>query len=212
PLPIAGPPERLVGGRIVGAGHPDGAAARLPRIGVALPGLAAGLTRRWNGELAPKAFAGGGIECADPVAYALVAVGGPDDELVLDGERRRRECHVRRIREGGFPHHLAGLLVGGNDPWRRDAGARDDEIAPQGGAAVAKLAFLLRVHPPHDPAGITRGGVDLVEHAPRVRDVEESVLHERRRHRKFVAGAAAERDRIGELEVLDIVPADASER
>src|SRR5260370_1021462 len=73
---IAGAPDRLVGGGIVGAGHPDGAAAGLPRIGVALPGLAAGLAGRRNGEFAPHQLAGGGIETSNPVAHALVAIGG----------------------------------------------------------------------------------------------------------------------------------------
>ncbi len=54
--------------------------------------------------------------------------------------------------------------------------------------------------------------VDLVEHAPGIGDVEEAVLGERRRLVEFVAGAAAERHRIGELEVLDVVLVDARER
>ena len=54
--------------------------------------------------------------------------------------------------------------------------------------------------------------VDLVEHAPGIGDVEEAVLGERRRLQELVAGAAAERHRIGELEVLDVVLVDARER
>src|SRR5258708_29221639 len=96
---VASAPDGLIGSAIVGAGHPHSTASGLPRIGVALPGLAAGLAGGWDGELAPEAFAGGGIEPSTPVAYALVAIGGADDDLVLDGERRRREGHVRRIRE-----------------------------------------------------------------------------------------------------------------
>src|SRR5262249_57907202 len=140
---VAGAPDRLVGGGVVGAGHPDGAAAGLPGIVVALPGLAAGLARRRDRELAPQELAGLGVEPGHPIAHALVAVGGPDDDLVLDGERRRRERHVRRVRERGFPHHLAAVLVSRDDAGRRDAGARDDEIAPQRGAATAQLALLL---------------------------------------------------------------------
>jgi len=40
---VAGAPERLVGRRIVSARNPNCAAAGLPSVGVALPGLAAGL-------------------------------------------------------------------------------------------------------------------------------------------------------------------------
>src|SRR5215470_5994528 len=96
---IASAPDGLIGSGIVGAGHPHSTASGLPRIGIALPGLAAGLAGGWDSELAPEAFAGGGIEPGYPVAYTLVAVGGADDDLVLDGEWRRREGHVRRIRE-----------------------------------------------------------------------------------------------------------------
>jgi len=43
----------------------------------------------------------------------------------------------------GFPDHLAGLFVGGDDARRR-VGRRDDEIAPQGSAAIDVLLLLLR--------------------------------------------------------------------
>ena len=79
-------------------------------------------------------------------------------------------------------------------------------------AAIVGLLLLLRVHPPDDAAGIARGAVDLVQHAPGVGDVDEAVLDKRRRLDPFVAGGTAERHRIGELEVLDVVPVDAGER
>ena len=50
------------------------------------------------------------------------------------------------------------------------------------------------------PACVSRGAVDLVEHAPGIRDVEEAVFGERRRFVEFVAGAAAEWNRVVELE------------
>ena len=131
--------------------------------------------------------------------------------LSLIGERRAGDLHLRHV-EGdiGLPHDLAGGLVGGDDAGRR-IGGRDDEIAPQGGAAVDRLPLLLGLHAPDDPAGIARGGVDLVEHAPGIGDVEEAVLRQRRRLVGLVAGAAAERDRIGELEVLDVALVDPVE-
>ena len=54
--------------------------------------------------------------------------------------------------------------------------------------------------------------VDLVEHAPLIDDIEEAVFGERRRLEIFVRGRAAERDRISELEVLDVVLVDGVER
>src|SRR5262249_58095680 len=109
------------------------------------------------------------------------------------------------------PHHLAGLFVGGDDP-RCDAGTGYDEIAPQGGAAIALLALLLGVHPPNDAADIAGSAVDLIEHAPGIRNVEEAVFRKRRRHRIFVAGAAAEGHRVSKLEILHVVAIDAGER
>ena len=76
------------------------------------------------------------------------------------------EGHVRRIGERGLPHHFAGVLVGGDDPRRIDIVAGEDDIAPECGAAIGLLAFLLRVHAPHDAADIAGSAVDLVEHAP----------------------------------------------
>ena len=114
---IAGAPDGLVGGGIVGAGHPHGAAAGLPGIGVALPGLAARFARRRNGDIcATGACRSRHRAPAIQSRTPLVAAGGADDDLVLDGERRRGEAHVRRVgRHVGFPHHLAGFLVGGDD-------------------------------------------------------------------------------------------------
>src|SRR5260370_8096625 len=145
---VARSPEGLVGGGIVGARYPHRAAASLPRIVVALPGFAAGLAGCRYRELAPQALAGRGIEPGDPVAHALIAIGGADDDLVLDGKRRCREGHVRRVRERGFPDHLPGFLVGRDDAWRvaEAAGTRDAEVAPQPPAPEAHLPILLGIH------------------------------------------------------------------
>ena len=89
---------------------------------------------------------------------------------------------------------------------------RDNEIAPQCRAAIGNLLFLLRIHAPDDAADIARSRVDLVEHPPGIRDVEEAVLGERRRLDEFLGGAAGERNREGELQVFDIVLADAGKR
>ena len=89
----------------------------------------------------------------------------------------------------------------------------DDEIAPQRRAAVRERHLLLAgVHAPHDPAHVAGAAVDLVEHAPLVDDVEEAVLGERGRFQVLVRRGAADRDRIGELEVLDVRLVDLVER
>ena len=114
--------------------------------------------------------------------------------------------------EVGLPDDLAGVLVGGDDAGRI-VGGGDDEIAPQRGAAVRQRQLLLPgVHAPDDAADVAGAHVDLVEHAPLIDDVEEAVLGQRRRLQILVAGGAADRDRIGELEVLDVVLVDLVER
>src|SRR5262249_40482335 len=70
---IAGAPERLIAGRIIGAGHPYGAAAGLPGVGGALPGFAARFARRRNRVFAPDKLAVLGVDRGDPIAHAGVA-------------------------------------------------------------------------------------------------------------------------------------------
>ena len=76
-------------------------------------------------------------------------------------------------------------------------------------AAVGLRSFLLGLHAPDDAAEVAGAGVDLVEDVPGIRDVEEAVFGKRRRIGELVAGTAAERHRIGKLQVLDIVAVDA---
>src|SRR5207237_953988 len=141
---VPGPPDGLVGFGIVGAGHPDGAAAGLPGVGVALPRLATGLARRRDRIFLPQPLAGGSVKPGHPVAYALIAVRRTDNDLVLDRERRRGEHDLGRVREGGFPHDFSGLLVGRDDP-RWAARGSHEEITPHRRTAVAVLLLLFRV-------------------------------------------------------------------
>ena len=210
---IAGAPQHLIGGDIVGAGDPHGAAAGLPRIVLVLPGLAAGFAGRRHDVFAPGDLSGRGIDRHDEVAGAAVAAGGAQHDLVLDRERRRGELQVDlAVGEIALPRDLAGLLVGG-DHAGRVVGDGDDEIAPQRGAAVRQRHLLLaRVHAPDDAAHVAGTPVDLVEHAPLVDDVEEAVLGERRRLQVLVRRSAADRHGIGELEVLDVGLVDLVER
>src|SRR6266478_1192594 len=81
------------------------------------------------------------------------------------------------------------------------------------GAAVGGVELLLPgIHTPHDPADVARSRVDLVKHGPLVSDVEKTVLGKRRRLEILVHRGAAEGDRIGELEVLDVGAIDLVER
>jgi len=133
------------------------------------------------------------------------------DDLVLDRKRRRCDRRVGRVRERGLPLDFATVLVGGDDA-RRAVGRSDHEVAPERGAAVALLLGLFRVMRQTIAAHCARGAVDLVEHAPGVGDVEEAILGERGGLDPLVAGAAAERHRVGELEAFDVRLVDALER
>ncbi len=109
------------------------------------------------------------------------------------------------------PHHLAGLLVGG-DHAAIERSDREHQIAPQRHAAVAVALLLAGVHLPHGASGFSRPHVDLVDDAPVVDDVHEAVLDQRRRLDGLVAVGAADRDREQQLEVLDVVLVDLLER
>src|SRR6202042_2800455 len=131
------------------------------------------LARRRNHIVAPDELSGRGIERCDPVTHAAVAAGGADDDLVLDHKRGRRELHVGLIIKIGFPNDLTVLLVGRDHP-RRIARYGDDQVAPQGGAAVRqRYLLLMRIHGPKHAAKVAGPRVDLVEHAPLVGDIKE---------------------------------------
>ncbi len=101
---------------------------------------------------------------------------------------------------------LVAMMRGGS------LGRSDDEIAQQRGAAIAVLLLLAGVHAPDDAAGVAGGGVDLVEHARRIRDVDEAVLGERGRLHELIGGDAAQRHRVEELQILDVRLVDLVER
>src|SRR5207237_5779239 len=84
---IAGAPIGEVGRRVVGAGDVKRAAAGAPGLGLVLPGLAAGLARCRNDEGLPLHVAGLGIERGEPVAHAVVAGRGADQDGVTSEER-----------------------------------------------------------------------------------------------------------------------------
>src|SRR5262249_16451372 len=156
---------------------PHGPAAGLPGVVVVLPGLGTGLAGRRHGVFAPQHFAGRAIERGNEIAHSTIAAGSADHDLVLDGQRRRRERQFRvAVAHVGFPGHLAGLFVGGDDA-RRIVGDTNHEISPQRSTAVYCQQFLLTwVHAPDDPAHVAGPGIDLVDYAPLVNHVEVAVL------------------------------------
>ena len=115
---VADAPIRQVELRIVGAGHPDRAAAVLPGVGIAealrvgfgqrLPRLVAGLAGRRNRVEAPCLLAGRRVVGGDEAADAVLAAADADDHLVLDDQRRVRDrIAVRGLRDRGLPDAAA---------------------------------------------------------------------------------------------------------
>jgi hypothetical protein len=74
------------------------------------------------------------------------------------------------------------------------------------------LLLLFWIHAPDNATDVAGAAVDLVDHAPRIRDVEEAVLGEWGRLVALVAAAATERNGVGEPKVLNVALVDAGER
>jgi hypothetical protein len=141
-----------------------------------------------------------GIDGDDEITHPAIAAGRPENDLVLDRERRRRKLQFRlAVGKIGLPDNPAIFLVRG-DHARRIIRNRDDQAAPQRSAAIrGNNLFLPRVHAPHDAARFPGPRVDLVKHAPLVGDVEEAVLGKRRCFQILVRRGAADRDRVRSL-------------
>src|ERR1700750_1207246 len=108
----------------------------LPRIGVALPGLAAGLAGCGNRVSPPQPLAGIRVQRIDMGAGALVAAAAADNELIVDDERSRsqRAMGALGIVELDGLEQLAGVGLGPQDlAIGRD---RNDVILIQRDAAV----------------------------------------------------------------------------
>src|SRR5207248_11678560 len=63
------------------------------------PGLVAGLALARNGAEAPGFLPGSSLEGGYETADAVLAPGGADDDLILDDQRRQRECIAGRSEE-----------------------------------------------------------------------------------------------------------------
>src|SRR5262249_34855924 len=113
---IARTPVGKVGGRVVGAGAVEGAAASEIGVVVVLPALVAGLTGPRDRIGLPLDVAGLRVERGDPVAQAAVATGTADDDVVLERERRGGEFEVGLVEQVLVPDYLAGILVGRDHP------------------------------------------------------------------------------------------------
>ena len=208
---ISRTPIGRIGGRVVGAGDVERAAAGLPGIVLVLPGLAAGLAGRRHGVSAPKLVAGLAVERHQPIAHALIAARCADQNRVLERQRRGVERHIRLVAQVLVPDDLAGLLVGRDDS-AVVAGDRDDEVAPQRDAAVAVHFLLAGVHLPDGIATRAGANIDLVDDAPGVAHIHEPVVDQRRRQQVFVAAFAADRNGKFQLQILDIGLVDLVER
>ena len=110
---VAGAPERQVRCRIVGAGHPDRRAAVLPRV--ARPRIVAGLAGLRDGIEFPDLLSGADVERGDPAIDAVFVRRRPEDDFVLDDERRDIELKaLLPVDERPVPDRLAGLRVDRN--------------------------------------------------------------------------------------------------
>ena len=154
---IAGAPDGLVGRRIVGAGHPDGAAAGLPGVVLVLPGLAAGLAGRRDGVLAPEQLAGRGIERRrSSRARRWSPPAAPTMILSLIGERRRRDrarraCRRTLVSQTTLPVSLSVAMMRGG-PLAAVITRLPQSAAPR----LRCCLLLLGVHAPDDAADVAR--------------------------------------------------------
>src|SRR6266571_4403938 len=209
-----------LGRRIVGAGLPDAAAAGLPGVVVVFPGLAARVAGLRHDVPAPQFLAGPDLERRDPSARSAVARAVLDDDLAVGDQRSRKKFFLSA--EFGLagdhlvPHDLAVVAVDRDDPSVRQVG--DHELLPESDAARARdVALMLhaRIAYPDEfsLAGIAR--VDLVDGAPAVARVHETVVDERIDlvFRAVLPDVlhAAQRHRPDEPQVLDVVAVDLGE-
>src|SRR5262249_17824660 len=108
---IARAPVGQIRGGVVGGGPKKGAAAGRPGVVLVLPGFAAGLAGGRDRVGLPAHLSGPGIERRDPVAHALIASGGADDERVAERDRCRIELEFGLVVQLLVPHDPAGFLV-----------------------------------------------------------------------------------------------------
>ena len=209
---LAGAPDRQLGRWIIRAGYPEGAAPMLPGIGVAFPGLTAGLARCGNRISPPEPLAGIRVQRVDMGAGALVAAAAADDELVVDQKRSRRQCAVGLlgIIELDRPDEFAGVGLGPQDlAIGRD---RNDKVLIERDATVRSN----RIHDPGD-SGLGRfPDVYPVDCAKPVDDEHRAVVDERcalmAPQRDFAQTLnAAKRHRESDAEILDVILVDLVE-
>src|SRR5262249_46505328 len=128
-----------VGVGIIGRGLPHRAAAMLPAVLAILPGVVARLTGARDREGAPHLLAGVEVGAVDVAADAELAAGRADDRDVAHHQRRQGDRLAEtRLGHLALPHHLAGRLVGGDQPTVE--GDRDDLVLPQRDAAIVDAA------------------------------------------------------------------------
>src|SRR6266704_888404 len=190
---------------------------------VVLPGVVTRLALASNREGAPCFFLGRKIGRRYPAADSVLRAGNAGDRHVLHDQRRPgNDFAFIGISDLTLPGDLAVLLVGRDQPAIKRV--RDDQVAPQGDAAVVDAAARdgagpvmvgLRIHLP-DEGALPAMGVDLVYRTPSVGDIHETVLDDRRAFQAAMGPDAAAFDaakvhRPCDLEVLHIVLVDILE-
>ena len=169
--------------RIVRAGHPRRSAAGLPRRLVRVgPRLVTALAGPRDRVEAPGLGARRGVERGDEPADAVFAARRPDDDLVLDDERRERErIAERRIDDGLVPDRPAAFRVE-RDQMAVDR-AHEQRVAENRHAAVHAAAADARQRRNGggvDPEHPSRAGVERHDVVRREDGVHHAVDDERR--------------------------------
>ncbi|MNQ20752.1 hypothetical protein D3C85_338470 [compost metagenome] len=160
---VAGTEQQLVGFRVVVAAQPRRRAAGLPQV--ARPGLAGFATGdavldllavlvdvahvAFHGRTGPQQLAVGRVVGFDLADHAELATGHAGDQLAVDHQRRGGDRVAGLVvGHGLLPHHLAGVLVEGNQLGIQ--GAEDHQVAVQGDATVDHVTAR------HDAVGQAR--------------------------------------------------------
>src|ERR1700730_732583 len=189
----------------------------LPGVGVALPGLVAGLTGPRDREGLPQQGAGVGVKRIEMSAGAAVAARPADDELVVDdkwGRCQRAVGGLEIVELDGF-HELAGLGLGPED--LAVAGNGNDEVLIQRDAPVRGNKEVGLVGPGIHLQGNFGLGrfpdIDLVDGAEAIDDVHGAIVDKGRALMATQGDVAqtfyaAEGHGEGNVEILDIVLID----
>src|SRR5205085_2732506 len=158
-----------------------------PCVALALPGLVTGLARSRDGVKSPGFAARAGVISCNEPANTKLSPGHANDDLVLDHERRNRQCITgTRIRNPGIPDRPACLGVKRDEmrieSCEKQGVTKDRQPAIYGSTAGPRVGRrIVTVNPEHascfciECKCITRS----------LSNVHDSIDHERRRFKLF---------------------------